>query len=54
VAQICSVAGGRRTELCQQRNEGRKFKGQGWGDREKRRVRGMRREEEGNLIVEKV
>jgi len=27
----------------------RKFKGQGWGDREKRRVRGMRREEEGKF-----
>jgi hypothetical protein len=49
VAQICSVAGGRRTEVCEQRNEGRKFKGQGWGDREKRRVSGMRREEEGKF-----
>ena len=49
MAQICSVAGGRRTEVCEQRNEGRKFKGQGWGDREKRRVRGMRREEEGKF-----
>ncbi len=49
MAQICSVAGGRRTEVCEQRNEGRKFMGQGWGDREKRRLRGMRREEEGKF-----